>query len=77
MSIIIGSSHGQNILLISACWQLRKVFLFCVFDLAGIFIDDLANLENVVANLLGNLKNFRGDLQISFFEFLTTLLILC
>ena len=34
------------------------MFLFCVVNLVGIFIDHLANLENflIVANLLGNFE---------------------
>ena len=32
--------------------KLHQVFLFCVPNLVGIFIDYLANLENLVANVL-------------------------
>ena len=38
------------------------MFLFCVPNLFGIFIDYLVNLENVVANL--NLEIFQEKLQI-------------
>ena len=43
-------------------WTLlvHQVFLFCVSSLVGIFIDYLGNLENFIANLLGNLKIFQG-----------------
>ena len=42
-----------------------QVFLLCVPNLVGIFVDYLANLENFVANLLGNLEIVQGDLRIS------------
>ena len=50
-----------------------RVFLFCVPNLVGICIDYLANLKNLIANLLGNLEIVQGDLQIPF-EIPTTFL---
>ena len=52
------------------------MFLFCVPNLFGIFIDYLVNLENVVANL--NLEIFQEKLRIFsvfpiFFVFCTVL----
>ena len=48
---------------------LRQVFLFRVPNLVEIFINYFANLENLVANLLGNLEIFQEDLKISFASF--------
>ena len=56
--------------------ELCQVFLFCVPNLVGICIDYLANLKNLLANLLGNLEIVQGDLQISF-EIPTTFLTSC
>ena len=49
----------------------KKLFLFCVLKL-----ENVAKLENFIANLLGNVDVLKEDLQISF-EFLTTFLTFC